>query len=104
MINDKKQTPTWVAKHYEDKGRAGVSDDKEKKIEMYMFPRKSDEAMRLLKHMRSGVIRTENKSGLLVAVITKKASEGTSKSSKLKPRRRGKEAKMNSWKTNAQRR
>ena len=55
MINDKKQDANLLAlaKHYEDKGRAGVSDDKEKKIEMYMFPRKSDEAMRLLKHMRA---------------------------------------------------
>ena len=99
MVNDKKQDASLLAlaKHYEDKGRAGVSDDKEKKIEVYVFPRKSDEAMRLLKHMRAPgiVIRTENKkSGLLVAVIHKKGIGRNFKVIEAKAEKKRKEAKM----------
>jgi hypothetical protein len=99
MVNDKKQDASLLAlaKHYEEKGRAGVSDDKEKKIEVYVFPRKSEEAMRLLKHMRAPgiVIRTENKkSGLIVAVIHKKGIGRNFKVIEAKAEKKRKEAKM----------
>jgi hypothetical protein len=99
MVNDKKANEDLqsLAKHYEEKSRAGVSDDKEKKIEVYVFPRKSEEAMRLLKIMRAPgiVIRTENKkSSLLVAVIHKKGIGRNFKVIEAKAEAKRKEAKM----------